>query len=308
MKAHGFTSLTGIFLFYIILLYSQGLAFTSLQNNKFIYFEDKEYILKKGDTLVDLAVKFKLGYQALLLANPGVDPWVPPPGSKILLPYKLIVPEEFILKKENYILINLPEMRLYYFRKGTFLTFPIGIGDEGKLPPTGNYKIVRKKEKPYWYPTESIRREEPELPEVVPPGPENPMGDYALYLDKGLFAIHGTNKAYSIGRRTTHGCFRLYPEDIERLFKMVPLKTDVFVTYLPYKLAIEDNSIYLQAFPDIDKRFPDPVQYIIKRLEELTSSKGLTYRINLLTLEEVLSKPDGLIYKIGKIRKTSSSF
>ncbi len=308
MKTHKIPSLTGIFLFYIILLISQGFAFTPLQKGKHIYFEDKYYVLKERDTLVDLAVTFKVGYQALLLANPGIDPWVPPPATKIRLPYKIIIPEDFILKNPNYILINLPEMRLYYFQKEAFLTFPIGIGDEGKLTPTGSYQIARKKERPFWYPTESIRREEPDLPEVVPPGPENPMGDYALYLDKGLYAIHGTNKAYSIGRRTTHGCFRLYPEDIERLFKLVPLKTDVFVIYEPYKLAIEEDSIYLQAFPDIEKRVSSPFQYILQKLEGLTQPKGLTYRINLLTLEEILSQPDGLVHRIGKIRKKASSF
>jgi len=272
----------------------------SFQNDKSIYFEDEFYVIKKGDTFTDLAVEFKVGYQHLVLANPGVDPWVPEVGKKILIPRKIVLPREFLLNKPIYILINLPEMRLYYFERGTLWVFPIGIGDEGKLPPTGLYRIIRKKEKPYWYPTENIRREEPDLPEVVPPGPDNPMGEYALYLDKGLYAIHGTNKPYSIGRRTTHGCFRLYPDDIEWLFKRVPVKTEVYVVYEPYKLALEKGKIYLQAFLDLEKKIPSPLPYILNKLDKLTPP-NTTYRIDLLKLDKVLENPDGLVHEIGKI-------
>ncbi len=297
----------GIFLFYIILLHSQALALTPLKKNKFIYLEDFSYIIKEEDTLTDLAVTFKVGYQALLLANPGVDPWVPDPGTKIIIPKKILIPPEFILNQNRYIIINLPEMRLYYFERGKFKVFPIGVGDEGKLTPAGKYLIVRKKEKPTWYPPESIRAEDPTLPEVVPPGPENPMGDYALYLDRGLYAIHGTNKPYSIGRRTTHGCFRLYPEDIEYVYKKVPLKTPVYVIYEPYKVAIEGKSIYLQAFPDIENKIKNPLPYILQKIEALIS-KDFTYKIDLLKLDKILENPDGLVHKIGTVKRKASSF
>ncbi len=263
--------------------------------------EDKIYTLKEGDTLVDLAVKFKVGYQNLISANPEVDPWIPPAGKKILIPYKILIPEDFLLKKGLYLLINLPEMRLYYFTRKGFLVFPIGIGDEGKLPERGNYKIVQKKKRPFWYPPKSIRKEDPTLPEIVPPGPENPMGDYALYLDKNLYAIHGTNKVYSIGRRTTHGCFRLYPEDIKKLFNLVPLNIEVFVLYEPYKIALEGNSIYLQAFPDIENLIKNPFNYILRKIDSLAYAKGVDYQINLLILEKLLNAPDGRVHKIGKI-------
>lgn len=257
--------------------------------------------------MTDLAVNFKVGYQALVLANPGIDPWVPEPGTKILIPKRVLIPPEFLLNKKRYIIINLPEMRLYYFEKRRFQVFPIGVGDEGKLTPVGTYFIARKKEKPFWYPPESIRAEDPTLPEVVPPGPENPMGDYALYLDRGLYAIHGTNKPYSIGRRTTHGCFRLYPEDIEWLYKRTPLKTSVYVIYEPYKIALEGNSLYLQAFPDIDNQIKHPFPYIIQKIEKLIP-KGFTYQLNLLKLDKILENPDGLVHKIGELKKRPSSF
>jgi len=290
-----------IFLFYLTFLFSQGFGFTSLQPQKAIYFQNRTYKLKEGDTLVDLAVTFKIGYQALILANSDVDPWVPTPGREILLPYQILLPSDYIPKKNPFLLINLPEMRLYYFQQGKFLTFPVGIGDKGKLPPEGLYYIKRKQKRPFWYPTDSIRAEEPDLPKVVPPGPDNPMGEYALYLNRGLYAIHGTNKPHSIGRRTTHGCFRLYPEHIEYLYTIVPLKTPVLVIYDPYKLAIEGNKIYLQAFPDLEKRISNPLKHILQKLDLMTKDLRASYQINLLLLDQILEKPDGLVYHIGKI-------
>jgi len=128
------------------------------------------------------------------------------------------------------------------------------------------------------------------------------MGDYALYLSKGLYAIHGTNKVYSIGRRTTHGCIRLYPEDIKFLFENVPVGTLVKIIYEPYKIAIEGKSIYLQAYPDIENFIKNPLPYIIQKLDKLTERKNLSYKINLKILERVLKNPDGLIHKIGEIK------
>ncbi len=244
----------------------------------------------------------------MVLANPKIDPWVPPPQYELLLPYQILIPEDFLLPEREYLLINLPEMRLYYFRGQNFKVFPIGIGDVNKLPPLGKYFIVSKKEKPYWYPPPSIRAEEPDLPKVVPPGPDNPLGDYALYLDRGLYAIHGTNKPESIGRRTTHGCFRLYPEDIKELFQKISLKTPVYVLYEPFKLAIVENKILLQAYPDVEKLIKSPFLYLLQKLDKMTASKGVFYQINLITLEKILEQPDGLVHEIGKIIEKPSSF
>ncbi|MDM7202837.1 MAG: L,D-transpeptidase family protein [Thermodesulfobacteriaceae bacterium] len=302
MITHKLSLLALYLLFYITFLYSQAFGFTPLEKNRYIFFKNKHYQIKKGDTLIDLAVSFKLGYQHLVWANPKLDPWVPEEGATIVLPYQILIPEEFLHPESEYLLINLPEMRLYYFRNKSFKVFPIGIGDEGKLPPLGKYLIVRKKEKPFWYPTPSIQAEEPDLPLVVPPGPDNPMGEYALYLDRGFYAIHGTNKAESIGRRTTHGCFRLYPEDIKTLFHLVPTKTPVYLVYEPYKIALTDKKIYLQAFPDLEKKIKNPFLYLIKKLDALTGTKGVNYQINLIKLEKILANPDGLVHHIGEIK------
>jgi len=166
----------------------------------------------------------------------------------------------------------------------------------------GLYTIINKKEKPTWSPPPSIKAEDPTLPDIVPPGPENPMGDYALYLSRGLYAIHGTNKVYSIGRRTTHGCIRLYPEDIKFLFENVPIGTLVKIVYEPYKIAIEGEKIYLQAYPDIENLIKNPLPYIIQKLDKLTERKNSNYKINLKVLERVLENPDGLIHKIGEVK------
>ncbi len=299
MKSHKIFISFLFVLFYITLGTCQV---NRLIPNKFIYFEDHSYTLQENDTLVDLAVQFKVGYSHITLANPKVDPWIPPIGRKIIIPKKVLIPEEFLYLFDNFIIINLPEMRLYYFKGNEFLVAPIGIGAEGSLPPLGLYTIINKKEKPTWYPPPSVKAEDPTLPDVVPPGPENPMGEYALYLSRGLYAIHGTNKIYSVGRRTTHGCIRLYPEDIKFLFENVPIGTLVKIVYEPYKIVIEGKKIYLQAYPDIENLIKNPLPYILQKLDKLTERKNLNYKINLKDLERVLENPDGLIYEIGEIK------
>lgn len=277
-------------------------SWITLIPGKYIYLQNKTYLIQANDTLVDLAVRFRVGYQHLVMANPKVDPWLPKESQVILIPYQILIPKEFIKpKKIQYIFINLPEMRLYYFNYPWVFVAPIGIGTEGKLPPLGNYTIINKKEKPFWYPPPSIRAEDPTLPPIVPPGPDNPLGDYALYLSKGLYALHGTNKIYSIGRRTTHGCIRLYPDHIKFLFDEVPMGTQVEMIYEPYKLAVEGKEIYLQAFPDIENLISNPFLHVLKKVETLLKDKDFV--INLLLLEEILKNPDGLVHKIGEVKE-----
>lgn len=282
--------------------YNFSPSFISLLPNQFIYFENLKYTLHENDTLVDLAVQFKTGYYHLTLANKDIDPWLPPTGKTIIIPKKTLIPEEFLFMPDNVIIINLPEMRLYYFKDEKVFIAPIGIGDKGSLPPVGVYTIINKKEKPTWYPPPSIKAEDPTLPDVVPPGPDNPMGDYALYLSRGLYAIHGTNKVYSIGRRSTHGCIRLYPEDIEFLYKNVSIGTLVKIVYEPYKLAIQNGKIYLQAYPDMENLIKSPIQHIIQKLDLIAEKKNLNYQIDLINLEKALEKADGLIYEIGIVK------
>lgn len=197
------------------------------------------------DTFIDLARKHDLGFVELRAANPYLDPWMPGAGEEIILPARHLLPE---VDREG-IVINLPEMRLYAFLDSYAppVTHPLGIGREGLLTPTGETSIVRKQEKPTWRPTMRMKEENPDLPDVVEPGPMNPLGTHALYLGWPTYAIHGTNRPFGIGRRVSSGCIRLYPEDIESFFKKIPVGTKVTVVDQPVKAAWIDDSLYIEA-------------------------------------------------------------
>ncbi len=199
------------------------------------------------DNLLDVARANDLGFVEVRAANPEIDPWLPGADARIILPTAHLLPDA---PREG-IVINLAEMRLYYFSEpgGPPATYPIGIGREGWTTPTGSSQIVRKAEEPSWYPPESIRAERPDLPAVIGPGEDNPLGDYALYLDWPAYLIHGTNRPWGIGRRVSSGCIRMYPEDIAALFESVPLKTPVTVVDQPVKLGWVDGELYLEAHP-----------------------------------------------------------
>lgn len=201
--------------------------------------------IAEGDTLVDLAVRTGLGYVELVAANPGVDPWVPAPGTTIVLPTAHLLPDA----PRRGIVINLPEMRLYFFPPagGAVTTVPLGIGKSGRETPLGHTEVVAKREHPVWVPPPSIRAERPGLPEAVPPGPDNPLGAFALDLGWPNYVIHGTNKPYGIGRRVSHGCIRLYPGDIAALFDEVAVGTPVTVVDQPVKLGWSGADLYLEV-------------------------------------------------------------
>jgi len=206
-----------------------------------------QYETREEDTLLDIARTFDLGYVEIRAANPEIDPWMPGAGRVLTLPTQFVLPEA----PRRGIVINLPDLRLYYFpSRGDPRSFPIGIGGEGKETPVGQTKISAKRVRPAWYPTKSEREEDPDLPEFVPPGPDNPMGDYAIYLGWKGYAIHGTNKPDSIGRRDSSGCIRLYPEDIENLFKLVEPGTPVTIVNQPVKLGWSGGELYLEIHPE----------------------------------------------------------
>lgn len=204
----------------------------------------------KDDTLIDIAVDHDLGYLQIVAANPGVDPWVPPPGTDVVLPTARILPE---VDRQG-IVINLPERRLYYFDRGYLVDdFPIGIGRDGLETPKGRTTVVRKQEAPAWRPTAAARRSDPDLPAVIPAGPDNPLGAYALYLGWPTYMIHGTNRVYAIGRRATRGCVRLYPDDIAKLYAAVKVGTPVTVINQPYKLGWKGGELFLEAHPTMQQ-------------------------------------------------------
>ncbi len=211
----------------------------------------EEYTAVYEDTLIHLARKHDLGFVEIRAANPTLDPWIPGEGAKIILPKRHLLPDA----PRKGIVINLPEMRIYAYLNGDGApySYPIGIGREGLETPTGKTSVVRKKKGPIWRPTKRMLEEDPKLKAAVPPGPDNPMGTHALYLGWPTYAMHGTNRPFGIGRRVSSGCIRLYPEDIIKFFKQVPVGTPVNVINQPIKVAWIGNELYLEAHPDLEQ-------------------------------------------------------
>jgi L,D-transpeptidase ErfK/SrfK len=222
----------------------------------------QRYVIKNGDVLPDVARRFDVGYTALAAANPGIDPWVPHAGQVVMIPSRYVLPDA----PHRGIVINLAQWRLFYFPPSgdRVVTLPLGLGVIGRKTPLGTTRVVRKEPHPAWYPTPSIRAEEPDLPAVVPAGPDNPLGDYALHLGWKNYLIHGTNKPDGVGRDVSHGCIRLYPEDIARLFAMVKLGTPVRTVMQPATVGWVGDRLYLAVYPSkaqteaIDTEQPPP--------------------------------------------------
>jgi L,D-transpeptidase ErfK/SrfK len=206
----------------------------------------------KDDTLTDIARRFNVGYEEIQRANPKVDPWLPGEGREIIVPSQFILPDA----PRTGIVINIAAMRIFYFppvkrgERQVVLTHPIGIGKVGWRTPEGVTKIVRRQKDPTWRVPVSVRKEHHEngedLDPVIGPGPDNPLGKYAFYLSWPSYLIHGTNKPAGVGLRSSHGCIRLYPEDIEQFFNMVPIGTQVRVVNQPFVFGWRDGELYLQ--------------------------------------------------------------
>ncbi|UBO74721.1 L,D-transpeptidase family protein [Aeromonas rivuli] len=244
-----------------------GLAVTSLPAwaleyplptaNSRLVGENEQYVVPEGKgTLEDIAAKYQLGLTNLMEANPGVDPFLPLPGSTLTIPHQLILPDA---PREG-IVINVAEMRLYYYPKGQKVVevLPIGIGQLGTdTPENWVTSIQRKRANPTWTPTAKVHKEYAErgetLPAVWPAGPDNPMGLYALYIGN-LYAIHGTNANFGIGLRVSHGCVRLRNDDIEYLFKKIPVGTRVQFVNQPVKASVEpDGTRYLEVHQPLSR-------------------------------------------------------
>lgn len=210
-------------------------------------------LVQPGDTLLDIARNHDLGYNEIEEANPGVDAWNPKVGTRIILPTQFILPRA----PRKGIVLNVAEMRLYYYpqpkpgQTPMVITHPVGIGREGWTTPLGETKVVAKQANPTWTVPASILKEHAAqgdpLPRVVRPGPDNPLGLFALPLAIPGYLIHGTNKPFGIGRRISHGCIQLYPEDIARLFKDVPVGTPVRIVNQPFKAGWLNGELYLES-------------------------------------------------------------
>ncbi|QCW84804.1 hypothetical protein EQU24_11290 [Methylotuvimicrobium buryatense] len=254
------------------------------------------------DSLLVIGRHFGLGYDEITRANSNLDPWLPEPGSTVRLPLRFIIPEA----PRKGIVLNLAAKRLFlYDKKNAYkvFTYPVGIGREGWETPEGLTRITVKTANPSWTVPESIRREHAEkgdpLPSVVPAGPNNPLGDYALRLGFPGYLIHGTNKPYGVGMEVSHGCVRLYPEDIAKLFRHVTVGSQVRIVNQPFLTAWDGEILFLQAYPPTHK---DPkqvnrlVQDLMARLQKIEQKSGRS--IDWDKVHAAIERSDGVLTPI----------
>ena len=260
------------------------------------------------DTLLDIARKYSLGYDEIIRANPGVDMWLPGEGTQIVLPGRRILPPG----PHEGVVVSLPEHRLYYFPKAkrnekrVVITYPVSIGKLGRSTPLGQTRVIAKVEHPSWYPPPSIRKEHAEagdpIPAVVGPGPDNPLGDYKMRLGfgNGTYEIHGTNNPTAVGLAITHGCIRMYPEDVAALFPLLPVGTPVRLINVPVKVAWIDGELLLEAHPPVDAQGQSFEPNIDQFSGLLRAAVGdATTAIHWEYAREVLQKADGVIATVG---------
>ncbi|MFK8067554.1 MAG: L,D-transpeptidase family protein [Gammaproteobacteria bacterium] len=267
------------------------------------------------DTISDLAWAYDQGFREMQHANPGVDPWLPGDGTEVIIPSYYVLPDA----PKKGIVINVPEMRLYYYPKpkrgerATVVTYPISIGRQDWATPYGSTSIIGKKKDPTWTPPKSIKKEHAEmgdpLPDVVPAGPDNPLGQFAMRLGKRGYLIHGTNKPYGLGMRVTHGCIRLYPKDIEELFGITKVGTRVQIIDQPYKAGWLRGKLYVEAHPALEeakqnsqKDYQQLVNLISKAINKTQGQDNVSSndsKIDWNSLRKISQKQTGIPALVG---------
>src|SRR5882762_11442579 len=270
--------------------------------------QDKSVVTVYEDTLYDLARKFSLGSEELIRVNPGVDPWLPGAGKNLIVPGRHILPPG---PREG-IVVNLPEHRLYYYPKPKrgapieVITYPVSIGKMDWRTPLGTTRVTGKQKNPTWYPPESVRKEHAAagdpLPASVPSGPDNPLGLFAMRLaaGNGTYLIHGTNNPIAVGLAVTHGCIRMYPDDVAALFPLISVGTPVRLINVPIKVAWVDGELLLEAHPPVDAQGQSFEPDIDQFAEMLRAAVGdTTVAIHWDYAREVLQKADGVIATVG---------
>ncbi|AJE04939.1 hypothetical protein GPICK_13655 [Geobacter pickeringii] len=248
-----------------------------------------------GESLLEVARAHDLGFNEIAAANPGIDPFVPAAGAPVTIPGEHVVPAALMPGR---IVVNLSELRLYFVpASGPSLvaTFPVGTGSEGKETPPGSYRVTEKRANPPWHVPLSIRREQPRLPAVVPPGPDNPLGSHALRLTSDGLMIHGTNRPWGVGRAVSHGCIRLYPEDIPVLFRLVPLGAPVAIVREPVKVAVLEGRLLIEVHRDDGAQ----VDYAAEATRLLLARDALA-RVDVARLFRALAEKRGVPVDIGR--------
>ncbi len=254
------------------------------------------------ETIVDLAKQYNLGFDQIKNANPQLDPkHALPSGDVLKLPTAFILPP---LPRQG-VVINLPEMRIYYFPKGSdiVMTYPVGIGKVGKTVPLTSTFVARKVTNPTWTPTEPIREFNREqgiiLPKSIPPGPDNPLGPYAIYLGIPEYRIHSTIFPESIGKRASFGCIRMNESDIKDFFALLTPKTPVNIVDIPTKVGWQDDKLYLEAHPPLEERPTSTSTYagIVSLIQQATKNQDVL--VDWSTVEYLARIHDGVPHEIG---------
>ena len=258
----------------------------------------RPYRIRKGDTLIDLARYYDLGYNEIVDANPAIDPWVPPVGATILLPTQWVLP----CCTYDGIVVNIPEMRLFFYRHSPgdphttiVYTYPVGLGRDDWRTPSGKFKVRGKTVNPQWNIPESIRQEHiaerGDPRKFIPGGAEdNPLGKYRIELTLPLYGIHGTDIPWGVGMQVSHGCVRLYPEDIERFFPLVPVGTAGEFTYQPVKAGLRGSTVFVESHRDIYGYAPA----LYREAEGIIARAGLTGRVDKQLLVTALEDTSGM--------------
>jgi L,D-transpeptidase ErfK/SrfK len=251
-------------------------------------------LVEGGDTLLDVAYRHRLGYQAVERLNPRVDPWIPVPGTVVDLPTRYILPDA----DEEGLVVNIPEMRLFDYTVKEYgpEVFALAIGDEADRSIIGEFKVGAKRKDPAWRVPASIRAEKPELPAEVPAGPDNPLGSRWLTIGRTSYGIHGTNVRWSIGREATHGCLRLYEDEIQRLFDRVREGTRLQIIYQTAKWGRDEDQIYLEVHPDLYGLRPDRFAAALDVPREL----GLLDLLDRELVQRALEEARGYPVPVGR--------
>ena len=293
------------------------------------------------DTLVDIARRHGLGYNDVVRANPDVNVWLPGKGTEIILPNRFVLPPG----PRKGLVLNLAEYRMYYFpeaeegKPAYVYTYPMSIGRMDWETPLGNTKIIAMAKNPAWYPPQSVRDEHAAdgdpLPRIVKPGPKNPLGTRALRLGLPGYLIHGTNRPAGVGMRVSHGCVRMFPEDVEFLFERIRVNTSVRIINAPVKIGWNGESLVAEVhpllelpqqlvdesveqleqldadveLPDMDPNSKDPLTYVTEQFVVVTTERA--GRLDWDRIEDLVKRSDGIPETVGsgiKNAATSAAF
>ena len=262
----------------------------------------------ENETLLDIARNNDIGQKEIVIANPGVDRWLPRNSPVVKLPKRYLLPDA----ERTGLVLNLPEMRLYYYYRSKFnntpqiITHPVSVGRMDWETPLGRTRIASKQRDPSWRPPQSLKDEaiaegDDPLPDVVPPGPDNPLGGFAMRLAVPGYLLHSTNKPYGVGMRVTHGCLRMYPEDIERLFDDVPVGTPMQIVNQPVKLGWLADTLYIEIHPALEEDRQKPgtdMETVLSMVAGFTADRPVTLDRKALRL--AVERQDGIPVAISE--------